>query len=58
MAFGGCHARTMSSFLSSDETKIKKGHVKLGNNEVETEAITEMIPDFIWAPDFFGPREI
>jgi hypothetical protein len=21
-------------------------------------AITEMVPDLIWAPDFFGPREI
>ena len=21
-------------------------------------AITEMVPDVIWAPDFFGPREI
>ena len=21
-------------------------------------AITEMVPDLIWAPDFFGPQEI
>ena len=22
------------------------------------EAVTELVPDFIWAPDFFGPQEI
>ena len=22
------------------------------------EAVTEMIPDLIWAPEFFGPKEI
>ena len=21
-------------------------------------AVTEMVPDLIWAPDFFGPQEI
>ena len=25
---------------------------------LEATAITEMVPDFIWAPYFFGPREI
>ena len=25
---------------------------------LEATAITEMVPDFIWAPDFFGSREI
>ena len=26
--------------------------------KVEKSAITEMVPDLIWAPDFFGPQEI
>ena len=37
--------------------KIKR-RIKLGNNEVEIEAKTDMVPNFIWASDFFGPREI
>jgi hypothetical protein len=28
------------------------------HRELESRAITEMVPDLIWAPDFFGPQEI
>ena len=31
---------------------------KLESRGAKCEAITEMVPDLIWAPDFFGPQEI
>ena len=41
----------------------RKGHIGFQGQLVYTlvgllRTITEMVPDLIWAPDFFGPREI
>ena len=48
--------------VSSFQDGLKSSQVwaKMTWSEINTYflAITEMVPDIIWAPDFFGPQEI